>query len=160
MQLSLPANPIPSELYQYFFGTSSVYIPWITWGGGCFATKYGYDKTKYVAYKGTVSVPLLAGGPVIVKNFRLTGSVNGKSGTTEGAIVVANLCQHTGGGSSTIASIVVDRTAVVVADPNVDITVSAGAFSASPSANTLAIELIGGGQGVATITGFFLELEY
>jgi hypothetical protein len=161
MLLSLPANPVPSELYQFFRGgTSPIWLPWYVWGGGVFATKYDYNTNKYIGYLGTVSVPLLAGGPVVVNSLRMTGAVTGKSGTAEGALVIARLYQRTNNFSSPIANIVVDRRNVPVSNVYVDITQSAGGFVASPSANSLAIELIGEGQGIATIHGLFVNLSY
>jgi hypothetical protein len=161
MLLSLPANPVPAELYQFFRGgTSPIWLPWYVWGGGVYSTKYGYDTSKYIGYLGTVSVPLAGSCPVIVKSLRLTGAVNGMSGSAEGAMVMARLYQRTGNLSSPIATIMVDRRAVVVSNVYVDITQSAGGFAASPSVNSLAIELIGEGQAIATIHGLFVELQY
>ena len=163
MILSLPANPVPSELYQFFRGGSSpIWLPWYIWGGGVYSTKYGYDTNKYIGYLGTVSVPLAGAGscPVIVKSLRMTAAVNGKSGTTEGALVIARLSQRTGNVSSSIANIVVDRRTVTVSNVYVDITQSAGSFAATPSVHSLAIELIGEGQGIATIHGLFIDLQY
>jgi len=150
MLVSLPANPVPSELYQFFRGVSSpIWLPWYVWGGRVFATKYDYDTTKYIGYVGTVSVPL-AGTSVVVKSLRLIGAVNGSTSSTEGAMVMARLYQRTGNVSSPIATIIVDRRAV----PNnslgsvyVDITQSAGGFAASALANSLAIEIVGEGAG-------------
>jgi hypothetical protein len=163
MLLSLPVNPVPSELYQFFRGVSSpIWLPWYVWGGGVYATKYDYDTTKYIGYIGTVSVPL-AGTSVIVKSLRLIGSVEGSTSSTEGAMVMARLYQRTSNLSSPIATIMVDRRAV----PNsglgsiyVDITQSAGGFAASASANSLAIEIIGEGQGIATVSGLVVNLQY
>lgn len=160
MLLSLPANPVPSELYQFIRGNSPVWLPWYIWGGGVFATKYGYNPSQHIGYMGTVSVPLLAGGPVMVNSLRLTGAVNGKIGATEGAMVIARLYERTGNISSSIANIVVNRTNVVVSNPYIDVTQSAGGFTASPSANSLAIEIIGLGQGIATIHGLHVNLSY
>ena len=161
MLLSLPANPVPAELYQFFRGgTSRIWLPWYVWGGGVYSTKYDYDTSKYIGYLGTVSVPLAGSCPVIVKSLRLTGAVNGMSGSTEGAMVMARLYQRTGNLSSPIATILVDRRTVTVSNVFVDITQSAGAFAASPSVHSLAIELIGEGQGIATIHGLFVELQY
>lgn len=160
MILSLPANPVPAELYQYFAGGSSpIWLPWYVWGGGVFSTKYGYNTSKFIGYLGTVSVPLAGSGPVTVKNLRMTGAVNGKTGTTEGAMVMVNLYQRTGNLSSSIATIFVDRRTVTVSNVYVDITQSAGGFVAKPSVNSLAIEIIGEGQGIATIHGLFVELQ-
>jgi len=87
MLLSLPANPVPSELYQYFRGSPKIWLPWYIWGGGVYATKYNYDTSKYIGYFGTVSVPLEAGSGSTVKinSLRMIGAVEGKTGSTEGA---------------------------------------------------------------------------
>jgi hypothetical protein len=47
-----------------------------------------------------------------------------------------------------------------VSNVYVDITQSAGGFVASPSVNNLAIEILGEGQGIATIEGLFVDLSY
>lgn len=159
MQLSLPANPVPAELYQFYRGSSLVWLPWYIWGGGVFATKYDVDTSKYIGYLGTVSVPLSGTGPIKIKNLRLTGAVNGKSGSTEGALVLARLYQRTNNFSSPIATILIDRRTVSVSNPYVDITQSTGGFIADPSVNSLAIELVGEGQGIATIHGLFVGLK-
>ena len=40
MLLSIPANPVPSDLYRFFRGGSSkIGLPWYVWGGGMFDTK-------------------------------------------------------------------------------------------------------------------------
>jgi len=90
----------------------------------------------------------------------LTGAVTGKSGSTEGALVIASLYQRTANISSPIATILVDRRNVSVGNPFVDITatVSGGGFTASASANSLAIEILGEGQGIATIHGLVVDL--
>jgi len=163
MLLSLPANPVPSELYQFFRGGSSpIWLPWYVWGGGVYATKYDYDTSRYIGYRGTVSVPLEAGAgaSVIVNSLRLTGAVEGMSGSAEGALIMANLYERTGVLSSPIATILVDRRTISVSNVYVDITQSAGGFVASPSANNLAIEILGEGQGIATITGLFVNWSY
>jgi hypothetical protein len=162
MILSLPANPVPSELYQFFRGTSRIWLPWYIWGGGVYSTKYDYNTNKYIGYLGTVSVPLAGAGscPVIVKSLRMTAAINGKIGTTEGALVIASLYQRTGNVSSSIATIMVDRRTVSVSNVYVDITQSAGSFAATPLVHSLAIELVGEGQAIATITGLFLDLQY
>jgi hypothetical protein len=157
--MSLAANPVPAELYQFFRGTSSIWLPWYVWGGGVFATKYDYNTSKYIGYLGTVSVPLSGSAPVIVKNLRMIGAVNGKQGATEGALAMVRLYQRTGNLSSSIAAISVDRRTVVVSNVYVDITVSAGGFAASPSVHSLAIEIVGEGQGLATIHGLFVEFQ-
>jgi hypothetical protein len=161
MILSLPANPVPAELYQYFAGGSSpIWLPWYVWGGGVYATKYGYNTSKFIGYLGTVSVPLAGSCPVIVKNLRMTGAIEGKIGAAEGAMVLVNLYQRTGNLSSPIATILVDWRTVTVGNVYVDITQSAGGFAATPSVHSLAIEIVGEGQGIATITGLFVELQY
>jgi hypothetical protein len=163
MLLSLPANPVPAELYQFFRGGSSkIWLPWYVWGGGVFATKYGYDTSKYIGYLGTVSVPLEAGAgaSATVNSLRLTGAVNGKSGSTEGAMVLATLYQRTSNFSSPIATIFVDRRTISVSNVYVDITQSANGFVASPSTTSLAIQIIGEGQGIATIHGLVVNLSY
>lgn len=160
MILSLPANPVPAELYQYFAeGSSPIWLPWYVWGGGVFSTKYGYNTSKYIGYLGTVSVPLAGSSPLIVKNLRMTGAIQGKVGTTEGAMVLVNLYQRTSNFSSPIATIFVDRRTVAVSNVYVDITQSAAGFNATPSINSLAIEIVGEGQGVATIHGLFVEFQ-
>jgi hypothetical protein len=151
MILSLPANPVPSELYQFVKGgTSPVWLPWYIWGGGVYATKYAYNTSQFFGYLGTVSVPLAGAGacPVIIKNLRMTG-YNGAASLLRGA-----LFQRTGNLSASIAT-------VLVTSPGYfDITQSAGNFAATPSIHSLAIELLGNGQGVSTITGLFVELQY
>src|ERR1044071_2025582 len=129
MWLSLAANPVPAELYQFFRGTASTWLPWYVWGGGVFATKYDYNTSTHIGYLGTVSVPLSGSAPVIVKKLRMTGAVNGKQGSTEGAMVLIRLFQRTANFSSPIATILVDRRTIVVSNVYVDITVSAGGFA-------------------------------
>jgi hypothetical protein len=161
MLLSLPANPVPAELYWFIRGSSSpIWLPWYVWGGGVFATKYGYDTTRYIGYLGTVSVPLETGASATVNSFRLTGAINGMIGSTEGALVMATLYQRSNNFSSAIATIFVDRRTVSVSNPYVDITQSAGGFVASPSTNSLAIQIIGEGQGIATIHGLVVNVCY
>jgi len=162
MLLSLSANPVPAELYQFFRGSPTIWLPWYVWGGGVYSTKYGYDTSKYIGYLGTISVPL-AGTSVTVKSLRMTGAIEGSYGSTEGAMVIATLWQRTGNLSSPLAQIMVDRRAVPSASLGsiyVDITQSAGGFVASASAQSLAIELIGEGQGVATVTSLVVDLQY
>ena len=85
---SFPANPVPAELYQFLSGnTGSKWLPWYIWGGGVYSTKYGYDTTKFIGYLGTISVPI-AGTPTVT-HFRLKGYASFKSGTQEGALIVA-----------------------------------------------------------------------
>ena len=70
---------------------------------------------------------------------------------------------RTGNVSSSIATILVDRRAVPssgLGSIYVDITQSAGGFVASASVNSLAIELLGEGQGGATIDGLVVDLQY
>ena len=151
MILSLPANPVPSELYQFIVGgTSPVWLPWYIWGGGVYSTKYAYNPSKFFGYLGTVSVPLAGAGacPVIIKSLRMVG-YNGA-----GSLVRGSLFQRTGNVSAPIAT-------VLVTGPGYfDITQSAGNFAATPSVHSLAIELLGDGQGSATITALFVELQY
>ena len=162
MLLSLPANPVPSELYQYFRGSPTIWLPWYIWGGGVYATKYDYDTSKYIGYLGTVSVPLEAGAGSSVKinSLRITGAVDGKTGLTEGAMVMVALYQRTSNISSPVATILIDRRAISVSNVYVDVTQSAGGFVASPSANSLAIQILGEGQGIATIDGLFIDWSY
>ncbi len=161
MILSLSANPVPAELYQFFQGgTSPIWLPWYVWGGGVYATKYGYNTSQYIGYLGTVSVPLAGSCPVIVKSLRVMGSVEGKIGTTEGALLLVRLFQRTGNVSSPIATVMVDRRTVTVGNVYINITQSAGNFAATPSVHSLAIEMVGEGQGLATVTGLFLDLQY
>ena len=162
MLLSLPANHVPSELYQYVTGSPTTSLPWYVWGGGVFSTKYGYDTSKYYGYLGTVSAPLEAGAASSVKinSLRMTGAVDGKSGSTEGAMVMISLYQRTANFSSPIATIMVDRRTVTVSNVFVDVTQSAGGFVASPSANSLAIQILGEGQGIATIHGLHIDWSY
>lgn len=162
MLISIPANPVPAELYQYFRGAPTIWLPWYIWGGGVYATKYDYNTSKYIGYLGTVSVPLQAGAGSSIKinSLRLTGAVDGKTGSTEGAMVLVRLYQRTGNLSSPIATIMVDRRTVSVSNVYVDVTQSAGGFVASPQVNSLALELIGEGQGIATITGLFVDWSY
>jgi hypothetical protein len=151
MILSLPANPVPSELYQFINGgTSPIWLPWYVWGGGVYATKYPYNPSKFFGYLGTVSVPLAGAGacPVIIKSLRMTGH------NSAGSMVRGALFQRTGNLSAPIAT-------VLVTSPGYfDITQSAGNFAATPSVHSLAIELFGDGQGIATITALFVELQY
>lgn len=162
MLISLAANPAPSELYQYFAGASKIWLPWYIWGGGVYATKYGYDTGKYIGYLGTVSVPLEAGAGSSVKinSLRVLGAIEGKIGSTEGAMVRVMLSQRTSNLSSPIATILIDRRTISVSNVYVDVTQSAGGFVASPKVNSLAIELLGEGQGVGTITGLFIDWSY
>ncbi len=152
MLLSLPANPVPAGLYRFMAGAAGpIWLPWYVWGGGVYATKYGYDTTRFVGYLGTVSVPLV-GQKVAVNSLRLRAAVEGQTGVIEGALVIARLYEQSGNGSSPIASIVVDRRTVPnssLGSQYVDITQGTGGFVASASQHELAIELIGEGQGIA-----------
>jgi hypothetical protein len=160
MWMSLAANPVPAELYQFVRGGSSAtWLPWYIWGGGVVATKYGYNTSNNIGYLGTVSVPLSGNAPVIFKTLRMTGVVNGKQGANEGAMVLVRLWQRTANTASPIATILVDRRNVVVSNVYVDVSVSAGNFAASPTVHSLAIEIIGEGQGIATIHGLFVEYQ-
>lgn len=162
MLMSLPANPVPAELYRFMAGTPGLkWLPWYVWGAGTYATKYGYDTTKFIGYLGTISVPLL-GENVTVKSFRVQGSVEGQIGATEGAMLLASLYENTGNLSSPLATIFVDRRNVPnssIGSVYVDMTQSV-AFVASASQHELAIELIGEGQGIATITGLVIDFGY
>lgn len=157
MLVSIPANPVPAELYHNLItGSGTTWLPWYIWGGGVYSTKYGYDTTKYVGYLGTLSV--VFSGAVTIKTLRMLGYVSFKSGTAEGAMVLGRLYQRTNNLSSPIASIMVDRRNVTGTNGYIDITVSAGNFAANSSVHSLAIELIGEGQGIATIYGFFIDM--
>jgi len=159
--MSLPANPVPAELYHFVAGTpGKKWLPWYVWGAGTYATKYGYDTNAFIGYLGTISVPLL-GEQVEVKSLRVQASVEGQSGATEGAMLLVNLYENTGDLSSPLASIFVDRRTVPSASLgsiDIDITQSAGGFIASASQHELAIEIIGEGQGLATVSGLVLDL--
>jgi hypothetical protein len=160
MLVSIPANPVPAELYQFYSGsTSSKWLPWYIWGGGVYATKYGYNPASYIGYLGTISVPFE--DTVNVKSLRVVGSVEGKTSTTQGAMLLVRLFQRTGNLSSPIATIFVDRRNVAVTNPYIDITqlVAGGGFLASASNNSLAIEVIGEGQGLATVTALVADLS-
>jgi hypothetical protein len=161
MLLSLPANPVPTDLYTVLATTRRSWLPWYIWGGGVFSTKYEYNTSKHIGYMGTVSVPFV--GDARVKSLRVTGSVSGKTSSTEGAMVIAKLSVREGNTSWSLASIMVDRRAVLASTLGsiyIDVTQSAGDFAVSASKHQLAIELIGEGQGIATITGFVVNLEY
>jgi hypothetical protein len=90
----------------------------------------------------------------------MTGAVDGKTGSAEGAMVMVSLYQRTGNLSSAIATILIDRRTISVSNVYVDVTQSAGGFVASPSANSLAIQILGEGQGIATIDGLFIDWSY
>jgi hypothetical protein len=163
MLLSLSANPVPTDLYNFVRGsTSPTALPWYIWGGGVYATKYGFNPATHWGYQGTVSVPLVGAPncPVIVKSLRVLGSVTGKQGPNEGAQLIVNLYERTGNMAQFLATISVNNTNVVVSNPYIDITQSAGNFAATPSIHSLAIELIGLGQGIATVTGLFVDFQY
>lgn len=164
MLVSLPANPVPTDLHNFIRGTSSrVWLPWYIWGGGAYSTKYDYDTSQYHGYLGTVSVPL-AGESVSIRSLRLQAAINGVSfGGTEGAMVRAILYQQSGNLSSPIATILVDRRTVPnssIGDVHVDIVQSTGGFVASASTHELSIQLLGKGQGIATIHGLVVDLGY
>jgi hypothetical protein len=151
MILSLPANPVPSELYAFVSGgTPPVWLPWYIWGGGVYSTKYNFNPTQFYGYLGTVSVPLAGSCPVIVKSLRVTGHNNPPSQ------LFINLMQRTGNLASSLASIAVSGSGAF----NITQLVAGSGFAATPSVHSLAIEIIGVGQGVATITGLFVELQY
>jgi hypothetical protein len=159
MLMSLPANPVPSELYHVIVGSPGLHwLPWYIWGAGTYATKYGYDTTKYIGYLGTISVPLI-GDNVVVKSLRVQAAVSGKQGATEGAMIIVRLYENTGNLSSPLATVFVDYRTIPetsLGSVYVDITQSIS-FVASASSNELAIDLIGEGQGIATITGLAID---
>jgi len=159
MLLSLPANPVPAELYHLLVSPGRTWLPWYIWGGGVYSTKYGYDTSKYIGYLGTISVPF--SGNVTVQSLRMTGSVNGSSGTSEGAMVGARLYVREGNLSWPLASILIDRRTVPTSSLGsiyVDVTQSAGNFAADAKIHQLAIEFFGEGQAIATVTGFVVNL--
>jgi|GEM_PF-2779519 len=159
MLMSLPANPVPTDLYQILVSPGHHWLPWYIWGGGVYSTKYGYDTSKYIGYMGTISVPF--SGHVNVKSLRITGSVNGSSASSEGAMVGARLYVREGNLSWSLASILIDRRTVPTSSLGsiyVDVTQSAGGFAADANTHQLAIELFGEGQGIATVTGFVVNL--
>lgn len=157
MLYSIPANPVPSDLYHFLAGSAgSKWLPWYIWGGGVYSTKYGYNTSQFIGYMGTISVPFA--GNVVVHTFRLKGYAEFKSGTNEGAMVLARLYQRTNNVSSSIAQILIDRRNVTGTNGYFDITVSAGNFAASSVNQSLAVELIGEGQGIATIYGVFIDM--
>ena len=160
MLMSLPANPVPAELYQFMANTPGPkWLPWYVWGAGTYATKYGYDTTKFIGYLGTISVPLI-GENVEVRSLRVQGAIEGQNGSTEGAMVLVSLYENTGNLSSPLAQVFVDRRTVPTSSLGsvyIDITQSTGGFVASASQNELAIEIVGEGQGIATISGLVLD---
>ena len=155
MLVSIPANPVPAELYQFYSGsTSTKWLPWYVWGGGVYATKYGYNPANYIGYLGTVSVPFE--DTVRVKSLRVVGAVDAN------ALLLVRLYQRTGNLSSPIATVVVNNLNVSsVTNPYIDITsfVAGGGFLASAGNNSLAIEIIGEGQGLATVTALVVDLS-
>jgi hypothetical protein len=155
MLVSIPANPVPAELYQFYSGsTSPKWLPWYIWGGGVYATKYGYNPASYIGYLGTVSVPFE--DTVNVKSLRVVGSVEAK------ALLLVRLFQRTGNLSSPIATVLVNNLNIPsVTNPYIDITsfVTGGGFLASAPNNSLAIEVIGEGQGLATVTALIVDLS-
>lgn len=155
MLLSIPANPVPAELYQFYSGsTSPKWLPWYIWGGGVYATKYGFNTASYYGYLGTVSVPFE--DTVNVKSLRVVGSVQAN------AMLLVRFMQRTGNVASTIATVLVNNIGVTsVPNPYIDITatVAGTGFLASAANNSLAIEIIGTGQGIATVTGLIVDLS-
>jgi len=155
MLVSIPANLVPAELYQFYSGsTSTKWLPWYIWGGGVYATKYGYNPASYIGYLGTASVSFE--DTVNVKGLRVVGSVEAK------ALLIVRLFQRTGNVSSPIATVLVNNLSVSsVTNPYIDITsfVAGGGFLASASNNSLAIEVIGEGQGLATVTALIVDLS-
>jgi hypothetical protein len=151
MILSLPANPVPAELYQFMAGASPpIWLPWYIWGGGVYATKYNFNPSQFHGYLGSVSVPLAGSCPVIVKSLRVTGHNNPPS------LLYINLIQRTGNVSGPVASVAVPGSGPF----NITQLVAGSGFAATPSVHSLAIEILGVGQGIATITGLFVELQY
>jgi len=155
MLLSIPANPVPAELYQTYTGsTSPKWLPWYVWGGGVYATKYGYNPANYIGYLGTVSVPF--SDTVNVKSLRVVGSVQA------GALLIVKLMQRTGNFASPIATVYVNQlSSTSVSNPYIDITqfVAGSGFLASAGNQSLAIEIIGEGQGLATVTALVVDLS-
>lgn len=154
MLVSIPANPVPAELYQFYSGsTAPKWLPWYIWGGGVYATKYGYNPASYIGYLGTVSVPF--DDTVRVKSLRVVGSVQSN------AMLLVRLFQRTGNLSAPIATVLVNNINVTVTNPYIDITsvVAGGGFLASAPNNSLAIEMIGEGQGLATVTALIVDLS-
>jgi len=160
MLMSLPANPVPAELYHFIAGTPGAkWLPWYVWGAGTYATKYGYDTTKYIGYLGTVSVPVF-GVRMEVRSLRVQASVEG-AGLTEGAMLFVSLYENTANLSTPLASIFVDRRTVPTTSLGslyIDITQSVTGYVASAAKNELAIQIVGEGQGVATVSGLVLDL--
>lgn len=162
MIMSLPANPVPTDLYNFMRGTSGrVFLPWDIYTG-CFANKHNFDTNKFNGYLGTISVPL-TGENVTINSFRLQGVVHGKKWGAEGAIVTAVLFRQTGDYASLAApAIVVDRRTVPhssLGNASIDITQSASVV-VSASSDKLSIQLMGQGQGKAIIRGFLIDLSY
>ncbi len=163
MLVSLPANPVPTDLHDLVLGRSGLHwLPWYIWGGGTLSTKYAYDTDKYYGYLGTISVPLV-GESVVVKSLRLQASVPGMAGSREGAMVRALLYAQHGNTATIIADILVDRRTVPnssIGDNTVDIVQSTDGFVASASTHELSVRLEGRGQGVATVRGLAVDFGY
>jgi hypothetical protein len=162
MIMSLPANPVPSDLYNFMRGTGSrVYLPWDIYTG-CFANKHGFDTNKFNGYLGTISVPL-TGENVTINSFRIKGVVHGRKWGSEGAFISAVLYRQNGGYALMAApAIVVDRRNVPhssLGNASIDITQSASVI-VSASSDQLSIQLIGQGQGIAKISGFLIDFSY
>jgi hypothetical protein len=147
MLVSIPANPIPSDLYHLYTGSSPKWLPWYIWGGGVYATTYSYNPANFFGYSGTVSLPFE--DTVRVKSLRATGYCGA------GSTVTVRLYQRTGNVSSAIASIVVN----VAGSFDVTQSVASGGFLASAPDNSLAIEMIEQGQGICTVTGLIVDLS-
>jgi len=151
MILSLPANPVPSELYKFMTGASPpIWLPWEIWGGGLYATRSNFNPSQFFGYLGTISVPLVGSCPVIVKSLRVIGHNSPPS------LLYFNLRQRTGNVTGSVAIVAVSGSGPF------DITqlAAGGGFAATPSVHSLAIEMLGVNQGGATVTGFFVELQY
>ena len=163
MLMSLPANPVPVGLYDFMRGTTGrVWLPWYIWGGGTYSTKYDYDTSQFHGYLGTVSVPLM-GESVIIHSLQLQAAVNGMIGAKEGAMIRAILYKQTGNLASFVATIVVDRRTIPsssIGSVYVDVVQSTGGFIASASDHELSIQLLGIGQGIATIKGLVIDFGY
>jgi hypothetical protein len=146
MLVSIPANPVPSDLYHLYTGAPSKWLPWYIWGGGVYATTYSYS-ANFFGYFGTVSVPFE--DTVRVKSLRATGYCGA------GSTVMVRLYQRTGNVSSPIASVVVNTAGYF----DVTQSVAGGGFLASAPDNSLAIEMIETGQGVCTVTALIVDLS-
>lgn len=162
MIMSLPANPVPTDFYNFMLGTARrLYLPWNLYTG-IFANKYGYDTMRYGGYLGTISVPL-TGQNITINSLRLRGVVDGQKGSTEGASVCATLFRGPGDYADPVGpSIIIDRRTVPhssLGDPRIDITQNYSEV-VSASSDTLSIQILGTGQGRAVISGLFIDYSY